>query len=330
MTRPTVVGLVLSRHDDAPKISGGADHHAPIAGRSLVDWIIDAMSRSSVRHVAIIDPAAPAAIRANRPDGVSVAVVGRRDRALDAVATDALDTLIPGFALDDNDHVVVLSSDAPQLDATSLRHMIELHLDDAVAATLFQPDTGTTTDLEPDVIQRDGAVVSIDDGTSADGVLIIRGAHLAPAIRRASTTIWQREPRFGDIVRELADAGYAVSVRPAPIDVAPIASARDRARVEADLRDRIVASWLDRGVVIPDPRRITIDAGADIGQGVVLHPGSTIEGDTVIGDAAVIGPNSHLRQASIGAGAVVPHSVVDGADVPSNVVIEPFSVIRTA
>ena len=76
-----------------------------------------------------------------------------------------------------------------------------------------------------------------------------------------------------------------------------------------------------------DPRQVTIDATVTLGQGVEVLPGTVLEGATVVADGAVIGPNSHLVDATIGAGAEVPSAVVIGAEVAPHQRISPFSVL---
>jgi bifunctional N-acetylglucosamine-1-phosphate-uridyltransferase/glucosamine-1-phosphate-acetyltransferase GlmU-like protein len=49
-----------------------------------------------------------------------------------------------------------------------------------------------------------------------------------------------------------------------------------------------------------------------------------------VADGAIIGPNTHLIDASIGTAAIVPHSVVYEAEVAAREQVQPFSVLGSA
>ena len=85
---------------------------------------------------------------------------------------------------------------------------------------------------------------------------------------------------------------------------------------------------LERGVTIVDPGSTYIDCGVDIGQDTVVHPGCVLEGRTVIGAGASIGPYAHVTDSSIGDGASVDHSVVSRADVRGGARVGPFAYLR--
>ena len=150
---------------------------------------------------------------------------------------------------------------------------------------------------------------------------------LVPALRRVTPSGWINGPLMIDALAALEAAGHSVARVPRSAPVIAVTSMSARADVETELRDRIVASWIDRGVAMIDPRQVTIDATVTLGQGVEILPGTVIEGATVIGDGAVLGPNSHLIDATIGTEARVPNAVVDGAEVDPHELVAPFSVL---
>ena len=71
------------------------------------------------------------------------------------------------------------------------------------------------------------------------------------------------------------------------------AGVNDRAQLavaEAELRDRTNERWMRRGVTMLDPEHTYVDASVELGTDVTLFPGTILQGRTVIGEHAEIGP----------------------------------------
>ena len=130
-----------------------------------------------------------------------------------------------------------------------------------------------------------------------------------------------------DAVEALRSAGHHVHDVPRDEPVWQISSHAARAPIEMKLRDRIVDNWVERGVSIPDPRQVSIDAAVTLGQGVQVLPGTVLQGSTEVGDGTVLGPNSQIVDASIGAGVRAAHVVVRNTEIPAHSKLEPFSVL---
>jgi bifunctional UDP-N-acetylglucosamine pyrophosphorylase/glucosamine-1-phosphate N-acetyltransferase len=94
------------------------------------------------------------------------------------------------------------------------------------------------------------------------------------------------------------------------------------------MRRQIAERHMLAGVTIVDPETTWIDAEVEIGQDVRIEPGTRLLGRTVIGQDAVIGPDSCLRDAQIGPRTSVWASVVEESTVAEEVAIGPFSHLR--
>ncbi|MGI9606708.1 MAG: hypothetical protein ACR2P0_11275 [Acidimicrobiales bacterium] len=337
MDRPQVAALIVSgAHLHSSKApTGPAEPCAPIAGLSIHTWMIDAMLRASVRRIAVIGNAPDPATRTemeHRADSAVVEFVIRARSNDTEVMADALQRLGPDLSLLDSSHVIVLGGESPQLEATELRMLIDEHVARGASATILGPAATDMSSDEP-LIDRDadGIVRSIVDPMSLPStngeIGIFRAPLLVPALRRVTPRGWDGPPLVQDAGDTLERSGHPVVRLHRDEPLIAIETMAERAVVEVQLRDRIVATWIDRGVFMPDPRAVHIDARATIGHGVELCPGTVIEGPSVIADGAVIGPNSHVVDATIGAGARVPHSVVSGTDVAAHTRLAPFSVL---
>ena len=79
---------------------------------------------------------------------------------------------------------------------------------------------------------------------------------------------------------------------------------------------------------IIDPKTTYIDEEAEIGQGTVIYPNTTILGKTKIGKDCEIGPNVIIQDSEIADGCVVFASVVKNAKMEKRSDIGPFSHLR--
>lgn len=97
---------------------------------------------------------------------------------------------------------------------------------------------------------------------------------------------------------------------------------------EAAMRHRINTEHMFNGVSIVDPATTYIDVGVRIGFDTTLMPNTHIHGNTVIGEANVIGPNTIIRDTSIGNGCRILASVLEGAILEDGVDMGPFARLR--
>jgi bifunctional UDP-N-acetylglucosamine pyrophosphorylase/glucosamine-1-phosphate N-acetyltransferase len=99
--------------------------------------------------------------------------------------------------------------------------------------------------------------------------------------------------------------------------------------VEKAFRRRANRRWLSAGVTLVDPATIYIDQDVIIGQDTVIWPNTYIQGNSDIGEACVLGPNTIIRNAQIGHGCHIEQAVIENTTVADGVRIEPFTVLKT-
>ena len=105
----------------------------------------------------------------------------------------------------------------------------------------------------------------------------------------------------------------------------------DRAQLavaEAELRARINAAWMREGVSIMDPANTYIDTAVELEPEVRLLPGTILEGRTVIGAQAVIGPDCHLVDTIVGERSVVENTVAKDAEIGDDCAVGPYVSLR--
>ena len=308
-------------------------------GRSLLSWVIHALAAIEL-------------------DGVAVVVGHGRELVMEALAADfereflyaeqlsqrgTGDAAAVGLAeLDlfsssssDDDHVIVLPGDTPLLTTEMIANLIESHLANGVAATLataFVDDpTGYGRILRTDTGEVAAIVEHRDASTEQRSVREINGgiycfqrSLLGPALRLISSDNSQGEMYLTDAIGVLVDAGHRV--QPYVIDPVEISGVNDRSQlvsVGVHLGARIAEEHMRNGVTIIQPASTVIDASVIIEPDVTIKASTTLEGMTTIGTGAVVGPNSHLVDATIGERAQILSAVVSAASIAADAVVGP-------
>jgi bifunctional UDP-N-acetylglucosamine pyrophosphorylase/glucosamine-1-phosphate N-acetyltransferase len=100
------------------------------------------------------------------------------------------------------------------------------------------------------------------------------------------------------------------------------------AEAEAALRQRINREHMLNGVTLADPATTYIEPEVTIGKDTVVLPGTHLHGQLAVGEACVIGPNTIIRDSTIGSRCKVLASVVEGAVLEDDVDVGPFARLR--
>jgi bifunctional UDP-N-acetylglucosamine pyrophosphorylase/glucosamine-1-phosphate N-acetyltransferase len=156
------------------------------------------------------------------------------------------------------------------------------------------------------------------------------GAWLWPALKRIQPNPKKGEYFLTDLVEMARQDGrevYATIVEDAD-ECIGINTRVDLADADAALRKRINKQHMLNGVSIVDPLSTYIDVGVEIGQDAIILPNTHVLGATKIGNESVIGPNSLLRNATIGARVEIRQSVIHDSRVDDDADVGPFSHLR--
>jgi len=100
------------------------------------------------------------------------------------------------------------------------------------------------------------------------------------------------------------------------------------AEAAAMMRKRINEKWMLSGVTIQDPSSTFIEPGVSIGRDTVISPNTHLKGETQIGEACILGPNSIIQDSRMGDRCEVLSSVVEYAVMEDDVDIGPFAHLR--
>jgi bifunctional UDP-N-acetylglucosamine pyrophosphorylase/glucosamine-1-phosphate N-acetyltransferase len=100
------------------------------------------------------------------------------------------------------------------------------------------------------------------------------------------------------------------------------------ADAEAAVRRRINNAHMLAGVTIADPERTYIDISVSIGADSRIEPNTHLKGETRVGSACLIGPDTTLRDAEAGASCQIVSSTIEESVLEDSVDVGPYSHIR--
>ena len=163
------------------------------------------------------------------------------------------------------------------------------------------------------------------------GVYAFDSAKLAGAIGEITDSNSQGELYLTDVIGILKKANESVAAILLE-DFTEILGVNDRVQLAesaALLRDRINDHWMREGVTIIDPTTTWIDATAKLSHDVTVHPGSAILGLTTIATGAVIGPRTTLTDCVVKEGAAILESIATDSVIGEAAIVGPFTYLRS-
>ena len=96
------------------------------------------------------------------------------------------------------------------------------------------------------------------------------------------------------------------------------------------LQDRINTFHIDNGVDIVDPKKVYIEPTVDIGENVIIYPGNSIKGNTIVECNAILKENNVIDSSKIGRECCVSGSVITKSILGVGVCISPFCEINNS
>ncbi|WP_307851805.1 bifunctional UDP-N-acetylglucosamine diphosphorylase/glucosamine-1-phosphate N-acetyltransferase GlmU [Williamsia sp. CHRR-6] len=237
--------------------------------------------------------------------------------------------------------VVVTAADVPLLTGHALRALVDHHIGTRAQVTLMTSTAADPTGYGRVLRTQDGQVTQIVEERDAtpqqrritevnSGVYAFDSDVLAAALSRLTTDNAQGEIYLTDVVaiaRSMGKTVHANHIR----DAALVAGCNDRLQLStlgAELNRRILTSLMLSGVTVVDPSHTWVDVDVQVGVDATLLPGTQLHGSTVIGEHAVIGPDTTLTDVVVGEGAHVIRTHADSARIGAGAQVGPFAYLR--
>lgn len=315
----------------------------PLCGRPMLLHVIDALVALPLERIVVVVGHGAERVTKTLQEQLATEmpvefVEQRVQRGTGDAASVALTA--SSFDGDGEDDLLVVPGDTPLLRAETLAALAREHRAADAAATLLsavsdptgygrvvRDDAGPVSHIVEEA-DADEAELAIDEWNTS--IYCFRRGLLAPALRRLSPENAQGEYYLTDVVEVLRETGHVVTAMPAADPTEPV-GVNDRAQLahaEAVLRARTNDRWMRTGVTMTDPTRTYVDASVELEPDTRLLPGTILEGRTVVGAGAVLGPDTHLVDTIVGERAVVRQTVARDAEIGDDVTCGPFAHLR--
>lgn len=321
-----------------------------LCGKPLLQWGLDTLADVALQKTVVVTDQRADVIAKDLQEQHSDMFVDYVEQRVPRGSGDAVSIGLTALPTDHAEGYVeadVLLAPAwlPLLDSGHIHDLVAEHRAGSAIATLLTMDVAnaegfTRVDrdargrvarlLDDRLVDRERRLSEIGDDSVEifTGIMVCRVSELGPALRRVAPRTFDGEYGFGGVVEVLCNAGFSVGTHSAGDNVGqitPCADAMSVARAEAELRASIIDRWLRRGVHIVDPSQAWIDAAVQLAPGAVVAPASILQGQTVVGAGATVGPHTQLVDCMVGVGATVAHSVAIDAEIGPKAVVGPWA-----
>ncbi|MDQ7859722.1 MAG: bifunctional UDP-N-acetylglucosamine diphosphorylase/glucosamine-1-phosphate N-acetyltransferase GlmU [Armatimonadota bacterium] len=307
----------------------------PICGRPMIAYVLETLAEVGIPSPVVVVGHGVDAVRGVLGDGVRYAVQAEQLGTGHAVM-QALPQL-EAFG----GTVLIVYGDVPFLRAETIRALLAQHREQGAAATIL-------TDVRDDPrgygrVIRDGhgnvrRIVEDTDASPEErevreinaGMYAIEAGALRDAVGALQPANAQGEYYLTDAIAALLDRGHTVAalVVADSQEATGINSRAELARAEAAMRAALLDRLMAGGVTVVDPGATYVHAGVRVGRDTVLHPGTSLEGRTVVGEACAIGPQARLVDAEVGDRVTIVASTVTASRVGDGTRIGPYSHLR--
>lgn len=233
--------------------------------------------------------------------------------------------------------VLVTTGDMPLFRPETFRQLIELQRSSRGPITMLTVVLPDPHGFGRVVRASDGSVQAVvEEAQASPEILAIRelntsvycfdNAWLWDALRRINLSP-KGEYYLTDIIAVAAQDGLPVQALPIqdPAEALGINTRQHLAEAGAVLRSRINEGWMLAGVSMVDPAAAYIDVDVKIGPDTVLHPGTTLQGNTIIGSGCQIGPDVKILNSTIGNDCRISFAVVEDSSLRDGTILGPFA-----
>jgi bifunctional UDP-N-acetylglucosamine pyrophosphorylase/glucosamine-1-phosphate N-acetyltransferase len=306
----------------------------PVCGVPMVHWVIAAAREAGATRVVCVTRPGDG-VAEHLPEGVESAPQGSGEGTGAAV-------LAAREALEASETAIVLSGDVPLVAVETIEGLVAAHHEEGATATLL-----TTEELDPTAYGRivrdeDGSVAEIVETKHTEGVseevLATREINIGtyafygPALVSAldAVNLTRGERYLTGVFPIMRERGLKVAAHKTgdTLGAMGVNTRADLMEVQRHAQRRVLGRLARGGVTFTAPDSVDIHATVEIGEDSMVGAGVSLHGATRIGARCSVGPNSTLRDAELGDGVNLLHSVLAECRVADGATIGPFAYLR--
>ncbi|RXZ01051.1 bifunctional UDP-N-acetylglucosamine diphosphorylase/glucosamine-1-phosphate N-acetyltransferase GlmU [Fictibacillus sp. S7] len=309
----------------------------PVCGKPMVQHVVDQISQLDMKKIVTVVGHGAEKVKDQLGDA-SAYVLQEEQLGTAHAVMQAEETLSNEEGI-----TLVVCGDTPLITAQTMQKLIDEHQaagakvsiltakaeDPAGYGRVLRNASGTVERIveHKDATDEEKLVQEINTGTYC-----FDNKSLFEALSSVNNDNSQGEYYLPDVIEIIQKQGETVAAYQTP-SFDETLGVNDRvalSQAEKTMKKRINENHMKNGVTLVDPDQTYISADAVIGRDTVIYPGTMITGTSRIGDNNIIGPNSEIKDSTIGNGNTIKQSVVHDSEVGNKVSIGPFAHVRPA
>lgn len=224
------------------------------------------------------------------------------------------------------DHLLLISACMPELERGDYKKLLEQHLATGSDITIFSCPWEEAGEVPVILYDADGQMAGVGMGTGERRALPV--AVFKTSVLRRALEVGEPAGHVYDLVHTAIGQGAISDIYRGDKSVTEVCSQIDAYWAQTAMQAEVCFRHMSQGVVIVDMDHTYISPDAVIGKGTRILPGTIIERGCVIGEKAVLGPNTRLVQATIGDGTSVNSSQIYESSIGREATVGPFAYIR--
>jgi len=243
---------------------------------------------------------------------------------------------------------LVIRGDTPLITSKTLKNVLEYFNRGKYSAVVISADTNESTGYGKILRDENGDVKKIVQNGNGDSSYFGKStvkersglfegnssmycfdtALLVSSLGRVSSNRMAEGFCLTDAINLLIEDGRRVGAYKAPSEeTIGVHDKFQLMQVSKLLNRRICKNHMMNGVTITDPDSIWIEASVKIGQDAEILPNTILEGNTFIGEDAIIGPDTRISNSHISEETIIYNSIVSDSKVEAGCCIGPYSYI---
>jgi len=305
----------------------------PIAQKPMVNHVIDSARQVNAENIYLVYGFGGDVLK-NKVLGDDLTFVEQKEQLGTGHAVD-----MASPHLKDDEDVLVLYGDVPLTKVTTIESLIAAKPENGMALLtvhLANPngygrivrDNNTVVGI---VEQKDANPEQLQINECNTGILLANGGDLKRWLSNLSNDNAQGEYYLTDIIAAAHNEGKEIATAHPDSEI-EVEGANNRvqlAALERAYQLRQAEVLMIAGASLLDPSRIDIRGDVTVGQEVTIDVNCIFEGTVTIADGATIGANCIIIDSVIGENAVIkPNSIIEGATIGAEASAGPFARIR--
>ena len=213
-----------------------------------------------------------------------------------------------------NNNILIVCADTPLITCETLSLFISFFMRNNLSGSILTANLNTSSSLGAILRDESGKIMKVQEKISLikrtslsrsqsseevnSGIYCFKRDKLLENLPKIKKNKVKEEYFLTDIVELFYEKGEKIDVYSLEDarEILGINTPQEACQAEEIMRQRILDSFLSKGVKIIDPRTTFIQNGVSIGKNSIIYPFTFIEKGVIIGRNCLLGPFVHLRK----------------------------------